>query len=246
MFEKHKKESPILSMLGVGGGIGSKLVGSAGAAVAGTLKFALFGGGGSGGAWLGMGGGGGGYVEEDEDFSKDVAYPFSVGAAGATPAAGPSPPGANRGNPGGNTTFTTNSGVFTAYGGGGGNSVPQPLNGLGNPGGSGGGGYNPSPPPSGGGLGNAVTGTTNPAQASPPQPKVLSRVQGYPGGSGTAGDGMMSGGGGANGAGLDGTGPNNGTAGGAAATQSDLSNATNRSATGGLTENPACINNISG
>jgi hypothetical protein len=120
MFEKHKKESPFLSVLGLGGGIGSNLVGSAGAAVAGTLKFALFGGGGSGGAWLGMGGGGGGYVEEDEDFSKDVAYPFSVGAAGATPAAGPSPPGANRGNPGGDTTFTTNSGVFTAYGGGGG------------------------------------------------------------------------------------------------------------------------------
>ena len=44
----------------------------------------------------------------------------------------------------------------------------------------------------------------------------------------------------------NGTGPNNGTAGGAAATQNDLSNATNRSATGELTENPACINNISG
>ena len=40
--------------------------------------------------------------------------------------------------------------------------------------------------------------------------------------------------------------PNNGTAGGVGATQNDLSNAANRSATGGLTENPACINNISG
>ena len=66
------------------------------------------------------------------------------------------------------------------------------------------------------------------------------------GGGGGAGQNGQGGGGGANGAGLNGTGPNNGTAGGAAATQNDLSNATNRSATGGLTENPACINNISG
>ena len=66
------------------------------------------------------------------------------------------------------------------------------------------------------------------------------------GGGGGAGQNGQGGGGGANGAGLNGTGPNNGTAGGAAATQSDLSNATSRSATGGLTENPACINNISG
>ena len=65
------------------------------------------------------------------------------------------------------------------------------------------------------------------------------------GGGGGAGQNGQGGGGGANGAGLNGTGPRNGTAGGAAATQNDLSNATARSATGGLTENPACINNIS-
>ena len=172
MFEKHKKESPFLSMLGLGGGVGSNLLGSAGAAVAGTLKFALFGGGGSGGAWLGMGGGGGGYVEEDEDFSKGVAYPFSIGAAGSTPGPGPDASGANRGNSGGNTTFTTNSGVFTAYGGGGGGAInPSNVpNRRGMPGGSGGGGFDPASPPASG-LGNKVTGTTNSAQTSPPQPK---------------------------------------------------------------------------
>ena len=213
--EKHKKEMPILGMLGLGGGVGSNLVGG-GVAPDGTMKFAMFGGGGSGGAWLGMGGGGGGYIEEDEDFSKDVAYPFSVGAAGATPGPGPSTPGANRGNSGGNTTFTTNSGVFTAYGGGGGGAINPSIvnNRRGIPGGSGGGGFDPASPP-GEGLGNMVTGTTNPAQASPPQPKTLSRVQGYNGGNGAAGDGTGSGGGGAGGAGTGASVPTGGPGGSA-------------------------------
>ena len=218
MFEKHKKESPFLSVLGLGGGVGSKLVGGGGIVSDGTMTFALFGGGGSGGGWGGGGGGGGGYVEEDEGFSKSTPYAFTIGAAGATPGPGPSTPELNhKGNDGGNTTLVTNSGTFTAYGGGGGNSVPQGINGLGGPGGSGGGGYNPSSPP-GGGLGNAVTGTTNPAQASPPQPKVLSRVQGYPGGDGAAGDGMFSGGGGANGAGSNASPSQGGNGGGAVTT----------------------------
>ena len=66
------------------------------------------------------------------------------------------------------------------------------------------------------------------------------------GGGGGAGQNGNGGGGGANGAGLDGTGSRNGTGAGVGFAQSDLSNATARSATGGLTENPACINNISG
>lgn len=66
------------------------------------------------------------------------------------------------------------------------------------------------------------------------------------GGGGGAGQNGQGGAGGGNGAGTGGTGSNNGSAGGAAATESDLSNATSRSATGGLTQNPACINNISG
>ena len=217
MFEKHKKEAPLLGLQGLGGGHGF-LAGGGGIVSDGTMTFAMFGGGGSGGGWGGGGGGGGGYVEEDEGFSKSTPYAFTIGAAGATPGPGPSTPELNhKGNDGGNTTLVTNSGTFTAYGGGGGNSVPQGINGLGGPGGSGGGGYNPSSPP-GGGLGNAVTGTTNPAQASPPQPKVLSRVQGYPGGDGAAGDGMFSGGGGANGAGSNASPSQGGNGGGAVTT----------------------------
>ena len=66
------------------------------------------------------------------------------------------------------------------------------------------------------------------------------------GGGGGAGQNGQGGAGGGNGAGTGGTGSNNGSAGGAAATESDLSNATSRSATGGLTQNPACIGGISG
>jgi len=33
MFDWHKKESPILSILGMGGGIGSKLIGGLGEAI---------------------------------------------------------------------------------------------------------------------------------------------------------------------------------------------------------------------
>ena len=65
------------------------------------------------------------------------------------------------------------------------------------------------------------------------------------GGGGGAGQNGNGGGGGAlGGAGRDGTGPNNGEKGGAAL--GSTSGATSRSATGGLTENPACISNISG
>ena len=66
------------------------------------------------------------------------------------------------------------------------------------------------------------------------------------GGGGGAGQNGNGGGGGANGAGLDGTGSRKGTGAGVGFAQSDLSGAAARSATGGLTENPACINNISG
>lgn len=89
MFNWHKKESPILSMLGVGGGIGSNLIGSSGPSISvsggtaipdgshtirvftspgtlsisgGTLdvEYLVVGGGGAGGAGGGPGGGGGG------------------------------------------------------------------------------------------------------------------------------------------------------------------------------------------
>ena len=66
------------------------------------------------------------------------------------------------------------------------------------------------------------------------------------GGGGGAGQNGNGGGGGANGAGLDGTGSRNGTGAGVGFAQGDLSNATARSGTGGLTQNPACIGGISG
>lgn len=200
--EQHKKESPILGMLGLGGGIARAGGGGGPVEISGAL-FAMFGGGGSGGAWVGGGGGGGGYVEETVTLETKVAYPFTIGAAGATPDPGPSATNANVGNPGGNTTFSIppSSQTYYAYGGGGGgaNGVT-----LGRPGGAGGGGFNPSAPPPGAGLGNRVGGPTNSttlADGSPPQPQPLSRVQGYDGGAGSAGDGMVAGGGGAGGAG---------------------------------------------
>ena len=155
--------------------------------------FALFGGGGSGGGWVGGGGGGGGYVEENDQLEPGVSYAITIGAGGATPGPGPHPSAQNHGNPGTNTTFATFSGTYTAYGGGGGGTRPTTYGGL--TGGSGGGG-GPSY-----GNGNRVLDTQNPAQASPPQPKVLSRVQGYPGGTGPSGDDGQPGGGGAGGVG---------------------------------------------
>lgn len=177
------------------------------------IRFALFGGGGSGGGWVGGGGGGGGYVEENDQLEPGVSYAITIGAGGATPSAGPSSPEANHhGNPGTNTTFATFSGTYTAYGGGGGGTRPTTYGGL--TGGSGGGG-GPSY-----GNGNRVLDTQNPAQASPPQPKVLSRVQGYPGGTGPSGDDGQPGGGGAGGVG----GNNNpgGGAGGAGVTTTNF------------------------
>jgi hypothetical protein len=201
MFNWNKKEKPLLGLQGSGGGLG--YLAPKGVASGGNALFAMFGGGGSGGGWMGGGGGGGGYVEETDSLQTGVSYSIGIGAAGGTPSPGPSSPEENhRGKDGGNTTFVTASGTYTAYGGGGGHSVPAATNGAGRPGGSGGAGYNPSPSP---GLGNKVTGTTNPAQASPPQPKVLSRVQGYNGGGVAAGDGATGGGGGAGGAGADAT-----------------------------------------
>ena len=182
----------------------------------GTFTFAMFGGGGSGGGWVAGGGGGGGYVEEESDIVTGVTYSVAIGAAGATPGS-PTPQG--EGNDGGNTTFVTPSGTFTAYGGGGAGQ----NNGAGRPGGSGGG--------SGGtsnstiGYGNRVTGSpSNPASAAPPQPQVLSRVQGYDGGTyGPQPGGENSGGGGgAGGAGGTGTGPNTGGAGGTGITLSNF------------------------
>lgn len=157
------------------------------------ITFALFGGGGSGGGWVGGGGGGGGYVEENDQLEPGVSYAITIGAGGATPGPGPHPSAQNHGNPGTNTTFATFSGTYTAYGGGGGGTRPTTYGGL--TGGSGGGG-GPSY-----GNGNRVLDTQNPAQASPPQPKVLSRVQGYPGGTGPSGDDGQPGGGGAGGVG---------------------------------------------
>ena len=176
------------------------------------IRFALFGGGGSGGGWVGGGGGGGGYVEENDQLEPGVSYAITIGAGGATPGPGPHPSAQNHGNPGTNTTFATFSGTYTAYGGGGGGTRPTTYGGL--TGGSGGGG-GPSY-----GNGNRVLDTQNPAQASPPQPKVLSRVQGYPGGTGPSGDDGQPGGGGAGGVG----GNNNpgGGAGGAGVTTTNF------------------------
>ena len=165
----HKKEKPILGLTGMGGGATSLARKSA--APAGdpaSLLFAMFGGGGAGGGWTGGGGGGGGYVSETVDFTAGTPYAITIGEGGAAPPSSVPPAPNGLGTPGGNSTFVTDDGTFTAYGGGGGCSVG--LAGL--PGGSGGGGQ-----PQGGGEGNVVTGTANPASASPPQPTALSQVQ---------------------------------------------------------------------
>ena len=170
------------------------------------FRFAMFGGGGSGAGWVGGGGGGGGYVEEEiTALVTGVTYTVNIGAAGATP--GPAPPGPNAdGNAGGNTTFATPEGTFTAYGGGGGggNNLPGDPGGTG--GGSGGTGGS-----AGAGDGNRVTGTSNSGQTSPPQPRTLSQVLGYPGG-GYSGE-STGGGGGAGGAGTSGSGSGAGNGG---------------------------------
>ena len=181
------------------------------------FRFAMFGGGGSGAGWVGAGGGGGGYVEEEiTALVTGVDYTVTIGAAGATP--GSAPPGPNAdGNAGGNTTFATPGGTFTAYGGGGGGG----NNLAGQPGGAGGGAGGTSNATVG--SGNKVTGTSNPAQASPPQPQTLSRVQGYDGGTygDQPGGENSGGGGGAGGAGSDGSNSGGGGAGGAGITVSN-------------------------
>ena len=178
-----------------------------------SLLFAMFGGGGSGGAWVGAGGGGGGYVEESITLETGVTYTVAIGAAGNTP--GPGPPAADGlGNNGGNSTFATPGGTFTAYGGGGGGGNGQasaPV-GPGRPGGTGGGMGGGSYSPAVVGSGNKVTGTSNPAQSSPPQPQVLSRVQGYNGGSRSGDSGGGGGGAGGVGGDSDGGGGNGGNA----------------------------------
>ena len=86
-------------------------------------------------------------------------------------------------------------------------------------------------PPATGGSGNVVTGTTNPAQASPPQPQTLSRVQGYAGGTKSGNTG--GGGGGAGGAGTDG--PNSGGGSGITLTNFGPFNGTYGAGGGGCT-----------
>ena len=184
-----------------------------------VILFAMFGGGGSGAGWVGGGGGGGGYVEESIPIETGVTYTVSIGAAGNTPGPGP-PAGNGLGNDGGNTTFVTPGGTFTAYGGGGGggNGQADSSVGPGRPGGSGGGMGAGSYSPATVGLGNKVTGSTNPAQASPPQPQTLSRVQGYDGGAKSGDSG--GGGGGAGSVGADS--PGSGGDGGSAVTLSNF------------------------
>jgi len=133
--EQHKKESPILGMLGLGGGIAR--AGSAGKATSGgttitagsytyhvflsnddfnsgadtpgTVDILLIGGGGGGADPIGGGGGGGGVVNAtSQSISNFTTYPIVVGAGG-----GAQPTG---GAPGGNSTGLSQ----TAYGGGGG------------------------------------------------------------------------------------------------------------------------------
>ena len=77
---------------------------------------------------------------------------------------------AGNGNDGGNTTLVTPGGTFTAYGGGnaGGNNLVETMVAL----------AVAVVLAVGGGNGNKVTGTQTSAQ-TPPQPQVLTNVQGY-------------------------------------------------------------------
>ena len=120
----------------------------------------MFGGGGSGAGWVGGGGGGGGYVEESIPIETGVTYTVAIGAVIHQDQDHRS--GNGLGNDGGNTTFATPGGTFTAYGGGGGGGNGQATAsvGPGRPGGSGGGMGAGSYSPATVGLGNKVTDPT--------------------------------------------------------------------------------------
>jgi hypothetical protein len=165
MFNWHKKESPILSMLGIGGGIGSKLIGGAagfsasggniadGVAPGNGYKYHTFGAPGNfvadadgtidllviggGGTGHGFGGGGAGAVVHVTDYSLSAGtYPVTIGDGDILPAgAAPSTDQLARIN-GDDTTFHT---IVTAGGGGASQEILYP-NIAGQPGGSGGGG----------------------------------------------------------------------------------------------------------
>ena len=216
--EFNKKEKPVFTGLKFGFGA------AAGGGDAGPGEtpwtFAMFGGGGSGGAWVGGGGAGGGYVTETlDDIVKDTAFPFTIGAAGATPPATVPPAANGRGNSGGNSTFGGPWGTYTAYGGGGGGGNGQddgPV-GPGIPGGSGGGAGGGTYTPKFGGVGDRQTGTST--AASTGQGSPYTSTQGNTGGLSNGDRG--GGGGGAGGAGSDADGTDGGP-GGAAVTTTDF------------------------
>ena len=213
--EQHKKESPILGLLGLGGGIaraggvslevsggdaeftynGKKIhvfTSSGALTVSGgpvSLEVFMVGGGAGGGGYCGGGGGGGGVVHHAAIDCSDGTNPVGLGLGGA------------RRSLGQDTTFlgmTAKGGGYGAEGGGAG--------GAGSPGGSGGGGAS--------GNNGAGKPGTQPSQNSPFTPDPNFNQYGNPGGlphPGPGGNFSSNGGGGAGGAG--GSNPNTGPGG---------------------------------
>ena len=198
-----KKESPILSLLGMGGGGTGITLGGAGGD--GEFFYLVIAGGGGGGRGRGGGGGAGGYrtnftgespggpgtVKEDAfTIALSTNYPVQVGHGGV---AGPAAD--KRGFQGGPSIFST----VTSTGGAGGGAAYQPISRLTEPaayeGGSGGGGAGQvtAPHTNKGKGSNAVS-----PSSSPPQP-----VQGFRGGDSPDNSQNGAGGGGAGAVGFD-------------------------------------------
>ena len=166
-----KKESPILGMMGMGGGIASRLLG---ADTAFFVEYIVLAGGGGGGCDAGAGGGAGGYLTNgtsDYELELGIDYTVTIGTGGI---GGPTSTSPFRGRNGNDSVFAT----ITAKGGGGGGSGGTAPDGPGNPGGSGGGGRRASGTP---GFGYNPS-TPGPVLSAVPLPSPYPLTQGYPAG----------------------------------------------------------------
>lgn len=224
--ERHRKESPILSLLGLGGGIGGNLTGGGASAKATggdeiidtgthwihvftspgtfsnltslTVDYFMVGGGGYGGANLGGGGGAGAFIYKSSASLSVNSYGITIGQGG-TLGYFPVKP-----SPGSPTTFNS----LTAAGGGGGSGAypgPAPY-------------QDGSPGASGGGGGGEHTAHAKGYATSDPYPGVFGDSPnigwGHDGGDGFAPWNFCGGGGGgASAAGSTGTAPSGGPGG---------------------------------
>ena len=85
MFNWHKKESPILSLLGLGGGIGGGLVSGGSSGVDTTMYLWGAGGGDRSGASEPGNGGSGGFMQVSGAFAQSDTLYVYVGSCGLSP-----------------------------------------------------------------------------------------------------------------------------------------------------------------